>query len=43
MKTLGRENGDHVYKITLRFASLLPPTHWRVATSQSFYAPIILR
>jgi hypothetical protein len=51
MKTLGRENGDPVYKITLflvykitlRLASLLPPTHRRLATSQSFYARNKLR
>jgi hypothetical protein len=43
MKTLGRENGDLVYKITLRLASLLPPTHRRLATSQSFYARNKLR
>ncbi len=51
MKTLGRKNGDPVYKITLflvykitlRLASLLSPTHGHVATSQSFYARIILR
>ncbi len=50
MKTLGRENGDPVYKITLflvykitlRLASLLP-THRRLATSQSFYARNKLR
>ena len=50
MKTLGRENGDPVYKITLflvykitlRLTSLLP-THRRLATSQSFYARNKLR